>query len=323
MAKKKTKIPRDVQKLQLRFQDAQASYSEEYQKAINEYQTRVGAYEKESAKFLGSVSEYERKTQAYTDYLSSFFVPQGSNSPQEFYTYGDQFYFLDQLRPGTNLRMVSSLPSLAGSEYQFVKTGEKVHSYQYWQKEWVSSGRFESRPYTEMVWKPVTEYEYVYVPPSFPSITSGPSFAPIGSTGFAPIGSTGIGSMGGYEYRPVTRNKLVPETRYRNEWVDTSSFQDVQKTSVEKLATGYLKTQLPGGGFTSLAPSQFEITTAPEEFKGTPPPAPKEIDISAAQTRLKEEEEYFKREVGERKSSAVAARRRVSVRPLLSTEGVQ
>ena len=294
MAKKKTKIPSDVKKLQARFEFAQAEYTSEFQKAIQEYQSRIGAYETELQGYQKGLQRYESESQAFADYMSSFFIPQGSTTPQTFYSYGGEYYFSDQLRPGYDLRFASqTLPAVSGSEYQFVQTGTQRHSYNYWEDVWKVSGRFEMRPYTAYEYQMKSNFEFVYDP-----------------------------FTGRYENKLVTKNEFVPVTRYRQEWVDTSGFVKEFRPVSQDLGVGYLKTKLPSGGFTSLSPEQFAVRSQPEEFRGKAPTAPEMVDTSGISQKLAEEEIYFKREIGERKSSAVAARRRLGVRPLLSTEGV-
>ena len=77
----------------------------------------------------------------------------------------------------------------------------------------------------------------------------------------------------------------------------------------------------PGGEVTYGKISK-RLGPNPGEFAETAPGAPQMADLSAARQKLGEEEQYFKRETGERKLAGVRARRRTQERPLLAGEKV-
>lgn len=337
MAKKKPKLPQNVQLLQRRYEAAQMEFNREFQARLGEYTNEViPEFEQEIRGYEDRALAFVDRTNQYSDYVGSFFIKPGTNDVEQFVRYGNNYYWKEDIGGGFNLQGISSMPSLSGTDYQFVKTGTEKHIYSYQSYEYVPSGRWEMQAYTqyEMQLKPVTKM--VYVPGSGTGLGIGnPAFSsPIGTPissgistiqpinlnpGVSSISSGGVG--GRYEMQTVNEFVSVPVTKYRNTYVDTSSYKFVPKAAVEDIEVGYLKTALPDGGFTPLTPEQFSVRSSPGEFKEAVPEAPPGLDLSDIQSLLEEEAAYVRRETGEIAASAKQARMRKRVRPLLADTG--
>lgn len=307
MARKQPKIPQNVALLQRRYEDAQRQFDVAYQERIQQYTGEISAFE-------GRIADYEQQAQSYLDgvqqysqYLNSFFIEPGSNNPQTFVNYGGQFFWAEDVTPGFDLRSINMLPALSGGQYQFVQTGAKPHQYSYQEQVWVPSSRTEMQSYTAYEYQMRTSYEMVYVPPSYGSSVTG-NYA---TGNFS-------SSTGYYEYRPVTRNELVPVTRQRMVNVDTSSYQTRTQFRTEQVSVGYLKTQTPEGEFTTLRPEQFAVRSEPATFSAPAPEAPGAVDIADIRGELEKEQAYLQRETGEIRAASRRARMRSQARPLLS-----
>lgn len=303
MAKREPKLPQNVQLLQRRFNDAQTQFNQQFQQRMSEYTGEVGEFESRIGDYQSKAQAYMDDYNEYTEYLNSFFIKPGTTNVETFVKYGNNYYWADDIAPGFNLKAIDSLGSLAGGEFQFVKTGSQPHAYTYKQFELVPKTKWVTESYTsyEMQLKPVTKYESVYVP--------APLFSP-------------PGTMGRFEFQMVTKNEFVSTPVTRSRQVMRTEFVNefVTKAARENIEVGYLKTQTDEG-FTSLRPEQFAIRSEPAQFSVPPPEAPEGLDISDIKGQLEEEATYLRRETGEIRASARQARMRQRVRPLLAETG--
>lgn len=303
MAKREPKLPQNVQLLQRRFNDAQTTFNQQFQQRMVEYTGEVGEFESRIEDYQSKAQAYMDDYNEYTEYLNSFFIKPGTTNVETFVKYGNNYYWADDIAPGFNLKAIDSLGSLAGGEFQFVKTGSQQHAYTYKQLELVPKTKWVNESYTsyEMQLKPVTKYESVYVP--------APLFSP-------------AGTMGRFEYRMVTKNEFVSTPVTRSRQVMRTEFVNefVTKAAREDIEVGYLKTQTDEG-FTSLRPEQFDVRSEPAQFSVPTPEAPEGLDISDIKGQLEEEAGYLRRETGEIRASARQARMRQRVRPLLAETG--
>lgn len=306
MAEKKVKLPQNVQLLQRRYEYAQQQFNVAYQERMQQYTGEINAFE-------GRIADYENQAQAYLDdfqnyseYLNSFFIAPGTNNPETFVKYGNNFYWAGDITPGFNLKALEALPSLAGGEFQFVATNQQQHAYSYQELELVPKNRWVTESYTsyEMQLKPVQRYEYTYVPP--------PLFSP-------------VGTLGTYQYKMVTKNEFVqtPVTRQRQVLKTEFVNEFVTKAASENLQVGYLKTQTPEGEFTTMRPEQFSVRSEPATFSAPAPEAPAAIDIADIKGELEKEKTYLQRETGEIQAASRRARMRSQARPLLSEGATQ
>lgn len=298
---KKPKLPQNVELLQRRFDYAQQEFNAAYQERMQQYTGEISAFE-------GRIADYEQQAQAYLDdfenysqYLNSFFIAPGTNKPETFVKYGNNFYWAEDITPGLNLKGIEALPSLSGGEYQFVTTNQQAHNYSYQQYERVPKTVWETQSYTsyETQLKPVQKYEYTYVPPPFGSMP---------------------GTPGSYQYKMVTKNEFVTVPVTRTRQVMTTKFVDefVTKTASENLQIGYLKTQTPEGEFTTMRPEEFSVRSEPATFSAPSPEAPPPIDIADIKGELEAEKTYLQRESSEIRAASRRARMRTQARPLLS-----
>lgn len=326
---KKVQAPQNVQLLQRRFEDAQQQFSKEFEQRMAQYSGVLKEYEVEVEDYAAESQKYLDRVDDYAKYMESFFITPGSDTPEQFINYGGQYYWVSDVAPKFDLRGIEGLGALSGSEYQFVKTGSKPHTYTYNEQVWVTSGKYEEVPYTAYEDKTETTSSLVWVPSTSYSTTPSYSysFANIGSTigggySFANIGTNvqpgSLGGVGG-SYQTVTTTKTVqvPVTKYKQEWVDTSKFETQVRAVTENLDVGYLRTKTSEGGFTTLKPEEFAERTLPEGKIAAAPEAPEEIDISDIRESFQREAEYYQRSVGQVKSASQRARRRTQVRPLL------
>jgi hypothetical protein len=296
MARKQEKLPLNVQLLQRRFSDAQARFDQQYQQRTQEYAETIGGFE-------SRIDDYQAKAQAYMDdfseyskYLDSFFIEPETNTVQSFVKRGDQYYWADDIAPGFDLTAISNLGSLAGGEYEFVKTGDQKHTYAYMSYELIPSGKWENQAYTAYQTQYVTEQKLV----SNPNPRPGQSI---------------------YSYETVRTPKTVPVTKYRMTYVDTSTYDFVSRIGSENLSVGYLKTKTPEGEFTTMRPEDFRVRAEPEGFAEPAPVAPASIDVADIRGELEEEKTYLQREVGKMGAASRQARMRQRVRPLLAETG--
>ena len=298
---KKPKLPQNVELLQRRFDYAQQEFNAAYQERMQQYTGEISAFE-------GRIADYEQQAQAYLDdfdnysqYLNSFFIAPGTNKPETFVKYGNNFYWAGDITPGFNLKAIEALPSLSGGEYQFVTTNQQAHNYSYQQYERVPKTVWETQSYTayEMQLKPVTKYESVFVP--------APLFSP-------------PGTMGRFEYQMVTKNEFVSTPVTRTRQVMTTQFVNelVTRPASENIQIGYLKTQTPEGEFTTMRPEQFSVRSEPATFSAPAPEAPPPIDIADIRGELEAEKTYLQRESTEIRAASRRARMRTQARPLLS-----
>jgi outer membrane lipoprotein-sorting protein len=331
MATRKNPLPQNVQLLQRRFEDAQRTFEKEFQQRVTEYTGTMEEYGEKIEDYSAKAQEYLDRVDDYAKYMESFFITPGSTKPEQFINYGGKNYWVEDVAPNFDLRGIEGLGELSGSEYQFVKTGSKPHTYTYSEQVWVTSGRYETVPYTEYETRTVSTPTQVWVPANSIN-TSSPSYS-FGSTGssssggysFANIGTNvqpgystgGLGGVGGYyETRNVVTTERVAVTKYKQQWVDTSKFETQFRAAASNLDVGYLRTRTSEGGFTTLKPEDFPEKQMPEGDIGEAPEAPEVIDISDIRGGFEREKEYFQRAVGQVKSASQRARRRLQVRPL-------
>lgn len=119
--------------------------------------------------------------------------------------------------------------------------------------------------------------------------------------------------------------KTGPDGRAETVTTYETIYIDVPSTASETLATGYLKTALPGGGFTTKAPEQFSVRSQPAKLTEKPPEAPQApvapeipaFDTTEFDARRGQLESEFQRELGERRSARRRAVSRGGARPLL------
>lgn len=321
---KKVQAPQNVQLLQRRFEDAQQQFAKQFEQRMTQYGGVLKEYEAEVEDYAAESQKYLDRIDDYAKYMESFFITPGGDTPEQFINYGGQYYWVSDVAPKFDLRGIEGLGALSGSEYQFVKTGSKPHTYTYNEQVWVTSGRYETVPYTVNEARTETVFEQVWVPSTSYSTTSSFNYSfgfNIGAPGFnigtnvqpGPIGGVG----GSFQSRPVVKTTMVPVTKYKQEWVDTSKFETQVRAVTENLDVGYLRTRTSEGGFTTLRPEEFAERTLPEGRVADAPEAPEEIDISDIRESFQREAEYFQRSVGQVKSAAQRARRRTQVRPLV------
>lgn len=303
MAKRQPKLPQNVQLLQRRFNDAQTQFNQQFQQRMVEYTGEIGEFESRIEDYQSKAQAYMDDYNEYTEYLNSFFIKPGTTNVETFVKYGNNYYWADDIAPGFNLKAIDSLGSLAGGEFQFVKTGSQPHAYTYKQLELVPKTKWVTESYTsyEMQLRPVTVSKYVEIKPGLG----------------APAGTASRWEMRNvtenqFVSTPVTRTRQVMRTEFVNEFVTKAAREDIE--------VGYLKTQTDEG-FTSLRPEQFDIRSEPAKFSVPPPEAPEGLDISDIQGQLEEETAYLRRETGEIRASARQARMRRRVRPLLAETG--
>jgi hypothetical protein len=235
-----------------------------YEAAISQYQTQdLPSYQQQADAYMKRLQAHQSALDQYSEYVSSFYLPVGSSSPQSFIQRSGKFFFAEDVGQGKDPTGFNQIGGLSGSEYQFVQTGSYENRYL------VNS----EVPFT------VNRYEF----------RTGPDGR--------------------------VETVVVPETTY----VTVSSL------ARENLPQGYLKTQLPGGGFTSKSPGEFTVRTEPAKFTEPAPMAPEapvapempQFDSSAFDARRTQLQTEFERELGERRSARRRAVSRGGARPLL------
>lgn len=235
-----------------------------YESAIAQYQTQdLPAYQEQANAYMERLKSYQSALDQYSEYVSSFYLPAGSNSPQSFIQRGGQFYFAEDVGQGKAPGEFGRVGAVSGSEYQFVPTGS---------------------------------YENKYIVNSDVPVT-----------------------INRYEFR------TGPDGRVETIVVPETTYVTVSSLARESLPQGYLKTQLPGGGFTSKSPSDFSVRSEPAKFTEEAPMAPQapvapempQFDSSAFDVRRAQLQTEFERELGERRSARRRAVSRGGARPLL------
>lgn len=232
-----------------------------YEEAVTKYRSETfPAYEAQASQYMQNLQNYQDAIKGFEEYQSSFYLPTGSQTPQQFVVRDGKFYFKEDFGRSKTPGELRSMGGLSGGDYQFVGTGTMENIY--FNQEMVYR--------TELVRSvdPVTGRNEI----SYPTVLT-------------------------YEFVPYYEN----------------------------LQTGYLKTALPGGGFTTKTPSEFEFRSAPAKFTDPAPtapaaPAPPEVapfDDTQFQARRGQLETEFKREIGQRRGARQRAVSRGGARPLL------
>lgn len=232
-----------------------------YEEAVTKYRSETfPAYEAQASQYMQNLQNYQDAIKGFEEYQSSFYLPVGSQSPQQFVKRDGSFYFREDVGRGKHPGDLRATGGLSGNQYQFVKTGTMENLY--------------------------SDLQNVY---------------------------------------SVDLVRFVDPVTGRNEqrWESSSRTEFVGMR--ENLETGYLRTALPGGGFTTKNPNEFQFKNAPAKFTDPAPtapaaPAPPEVapfDDTQFQARRGQLETEFKREIGQRRGARQRAVSRGGARPLL------